>query len=313
MADLIINTPICSTVNGGNSGVPGCYFNPKNIVGVIMVDKNATFTAAEVADFKTTLQTGVLAAGASRIYPIFRFVEVSDNSEEETFSIAGYGEKEPVKDGDYDLKFRFIKGGLCLLKNLRKFNNSDMKMLLVDSDNNVFGTLNSSGELCGLSGVVFAPKMKFNDGSNASQYFFRIILDKPEELNDAPGFVHCDFNVENEVKGNLDVELVQHEVDFGVATIKLRTACGKTDLYDTYEDEFAVVENWTCANSSGAAVTITGVTKDAVNKAWDIAFTGTGVHTLNLAAPSVLAAAGIGGSPENGYEGIALEVTMPTS
>lgn len=312
MADLIINTPVCSTVNAGNTGVPGCYFNPKNIVGAIMVDKNATFTAAEVAVFKTTLQTAVLAAGTERVYPIFRFVEVADNSEEETIASSGYGEKEPVKDGDYDLKFRFIKGGLCLLKNLRKFNNTDMKVLLVDSDNNVFGTLNSAGELCGMTCVIYAPKMKFNDGSNASQYFIRIILNKPEEFNDAPGFVHCDFNVENEIKGNLDVELVQHEVDFGVATVKLRTACGKTDLYDTYDDEFAAVGMWTCTKA-GAAVTITGVAKDATNKAWDISFTGTGVHTLNLAAPSVLAAAGIGGSPENGYEGIALEVTMPTS
>lgn len=313
MADLIINKPICSTVNNGNTGVPGCYFNPKNIVGLIMVDKNAAFTPAQVADFKTTLQTAVLASGTSRIYPIFRFVEVSDNSEEETVATAGYGDKEFVKEGDYDLKFRFIKGGVCLLHNLRKFNHSDMKVLLVDSDNNIFGTQNSDGNLLGLSCTVFAPKFKFNDGSNATAYYFRLVLGKPEELNDAPGFVACDFNVENEIKGNLDVQLVEVETDLGVATIKLQTACGKTDLYDTYDDEFAAAGMWSVVDSTGAAVVISGVVKDAVNKAWDISFTGTGVHTINLAAPSVLAAAGIGGAPENGYEGVALEVTMPVS
>lgn len=314
MADLILNKPICASVNNGNTGVPSCYFNPKKIVGMIMVDKTVDFTPAEIATFKTTLQTAVLASGKARVYPIFRFTELSDNSSDENVSEQGYGDKEITKEGDYDWTFRFIKGGLCLNKNLRKFNNTDMKVLLVDSDNQIFGTKNSSGNMAGLSLAFFyAKKLKISDGSNATMYGVRVSLNKPEELNDSPAFVACDFDVESEVKGNIDVELVEVETALGVATVKLYTNCGRVDLYDTYADEFAAAGMWTCKTSTGSTVTITGVTKDVNNKAWDISFTGTGVHTLNLAATSVLAAAGIGGAPDNGYEGIELDVTMPVS
>ena len=312
MADLIINKPTCAAVAEGNTGVPSCFQNIGKITGLILVDKTTTFTPAEVAAFKTTLQTAVLTAGSGRVYPIFRFVEVADNSEDETISTTGYGNKEVANDGSYDWTFRFINGGMCLNAHLRKFNSSDKKIMLVDDSNVVYGTLDSTGNVNGLSGRIYTKKLKINDGSNATQYGVRVMLDKPEELNDAPAFVVCDFNIENEILGNLDVQLTEVETALGVATISLQTMCGKVDLYDQYADILDDISLWT-VTKAGAAVTITSVTKDAVNKAWDIAFTGTGIHEINLAAPSVLAAAGFGGYPENGYEGIALEVTMPVS
>jgi len=318
MANLYLNTPTCSEAGFGNTGVPSCFFDPKNVVGAIIVPKTLGFTAAQILTFKTTLQTATTVVGInSRIFPVFRFVGVTDNSEDVTLQTSGYGEKQIAKEGDYDWTFQYFKGGACYNANLRRFNTGEWAMLFVDSDNMIFGTKHSDGKFYGVTtSFSYAPKWKLNDGSNVTAYGLRVSLPKPEELNDRGklAYVACDFDVETEIKGLIDLELSEVETAFGIATVKIKTLCGKTDMADDYSTEFADATLWTVTkDSDGSTVVISGVTYDSGNKAWDVAFTGTGSHTIGLASPTTLSAAGIGGSPENSYEGIDLQVTMPTS
>ena len=317
MATLYLNTPTCSGAGWGNTGVSSCYFDPKNVVGCIVVPKTLGFTAAQIADFKTTLQAAVSVVGtSSRIFPIFRFVGVVDNSEDVTVQTSGYGEKQITREGDYDWTFQYFKGGACYNTSLRRYKDGEWSVLFVDSDDQIIGTKHSDGKFYGVTtSYIYAGKWKLNDGSNVTQYGLSISLPKPEELNDRGklAFVACDFDIEVEVKGLLDLELSEVEVAFGVATVKIKTLCGQADMYDTFPTEFADEDLWTVLDSDGAAVVIDSVTADADNKAWDLAFTATGVCTIGLASPDDLETAGIGGYPDNGYEGLTLEVTMPTS
>lgn len=312
MAEL--NNPGCALVVGGNTGVPGCVFTPSNIVGAILIDKSRKLLKTEIESgtFLTTLQTKTMAVGKDRIYPIFRFEEVTDNSEEATIATLGYGSKQLVKEGKYDLTFRHVKGGQCLQNKLRNFNHMDMKVLFVDSNNTIIGTLNADGDVVGLSmDFLHAAPVKMADGTNPAIYTIRFALSKPEELNDNVAFIKMDVDVEENVKGIIDLTLSEVSKTSGSVKVAIKTSCDKVNLFDLYSDDLAEGNVWVVKDSSGDDVVVSGVTADTATKSWSVAFTGTGVHTITLVPPANLDAAEIGGYPDNPYEASVLRVTMP--
>lgn len=304
-----LNTPVCTLVIGSNTGVPGCTFAPDKIVGAILTDKSYVILDADIPDIIAKLQIAVLAAGKDRAYPIFRFEEIADNSEDETISTLGYGSKQVTKDGTYDWSFR-MTNGLCFHNHLRGFNMADKKVFFIDSNNYIYGTKVATGMQGFSMDFFYAKPFKIADGSNATQFVARFAMGKPSEFNEYVAFVKSDVDVENNVKGVIDVELYQKAVVAGKATVGIRTACDKVDLYDTFDDEFADATVWGCTKA-GAAVVITGVVKNAASKGWDVSFVGVGDHVLSLVGAAALAAKNIGGAPDNGYEGNTLAVTMP--
>ena len=311
----ILNISESAIGSGANTALPSYSLQMGLIVGVIMVDPSFKIDGADLASASAViskLQTAAIATGKNKIWPIFRFVEIADNSEGPTEQTLGYGDKSTLKDGKYNWLLRHMAGGLFLHGHLRSFNKTNFYVLLVDDNNHLWGTKTADG--AGMRGLTlqeyYAMPFKVADGSNASKFEVKIALAKPEELNENVAFVNLATDVEEAVKGNIDIELVQSAVASGKATVKLLTKFEKIDLYDTFADEFASGTLWTCSKN-GVAVTITGVVKNVASKAWDVSFTGTGVHVLGLAPAATLAAASIGGAPDNGYEGNTLSVTMP--
>lgn len=311
-----LNVASCVSGTGANTALPSCVFAPGKFVGAILVDSSFEIAAADIPNIITKLQEKVLASGKNRIFPIFRFEEVADNSEDVTIQTLGYGSKSVVKDGKYDWSFRQIVGGLCLQARLRAFNKTAFKVLFVDSDNIIYGTRNAAGT--GLRGLTldffYASPFKANDGSNAAMFHLRFALAKPSEFNENIAFVQCGVDIEDNVKGNIDIELTQIILVQGQATIGLRTRCEKINLYETFADNFADGDLWKC-NSAGTGldIAITSVVKNSSAKGWDVSFIGAGEHTLSLVDPKALSAANIGGAPDNGYEGNTLTVIMPGS
>lgn len=305
-----INTPVC-VVGGANTGVPACAMAPDKFVGAILIPRSKTFTDVEAVAIIRHLQAMCLAVASQRAYPIFRFEEIADNSEEETVNTLGYGSKQVAKDGKYDWTFRFLKGGLCFQKKLRAFNKADMKVLFVDSNNIIFGTRAADGNITGFSlDFFYAKPFKAADGSNAAIFQARFALSKPAEFNENVVYVNPGVDVEESIKGNIDVELVQLAVASGKVTVGVQTVCDKVDLFETYDDALASGDLWK-VTKAGAVVAVTSVAKSATLPGWVISFTGTGEHVVSLATPAELAAVDVGGTPDNGYESDSLTVTMP--
>lgn len=307
MAEL--NNPGCVLVIGANTGIPGCDFAPDKFVGAILIDKSTIIEDADIPDIISKLQELTLATGRDRIHPIFRFEEIADNSEEETVSTLGYGSKQVVKEGKYDWTFRIVKGGLCLNNKLRAFNKASKKVLFIDSNNVIYGTRVEGGFTGFTMDFFYAKPFKANDASNAAIFNVRFALAKPEEFNEKVAFVKADQDIEEAVKGLIDLELVQLAVASGKVTVGIRTACDKVNIYEAFGDVLAAGELWK-VSKNGAPVTITSVAKNDTAGGWDVSFTGTGEHVITLAAPSVLAAANVGGYPENGYEAGILKATL---
>lgn len=311
----ILNNPGC-VVNAANTGLPDCPFAPDKFVGAILIDKSYVFASADVLTataFITKLQELALTPGKNRAYPIFRFEEIADNTEEETIATLGYGSKQVIKDGKYDWTFRITKGGLCFQKKIRAFNKVEKKVLFVDDSGNIYGTVNASGEFTGFSmDFFFAKPFKAADGSNAAIFNARFALSKPKEFNDDVAFIKTSLDVEESVKGIIDLNLTSVASILGFATVAVKTACDQLSIYDLYDGLLADPDMWIVKNSSGAPVTVSAVTKVAASEAWKLAFTGTGTHTIQLAAAADLATGGIGGAPGNGYESDIITVTMPS-
>ncbi|KAF0193985.1 MAG: hypothetical protein FD166_3611 [Bacteroidetes bacterium] len=305
-----LNNPGCVLIVGANTGVPGCTFAPEKFVGAILVPRNFIIADADIPSIISKLQELTLASKANRIYPVFRFEEISDNSEEPSIATLGYGSKQVTKEGKYDWTFRIIQGGLCYQNKLRAFNKSNMKVLFIDAEDVIYGT-RVSGGLAGLSlDFFYASPFKANDASNSAIFNVRFALSKPREFNEDVAFVKADQDVEEAVKGVIDIELVQLAVAANSVTVGLRTACDKVNLFDSLSAPIADGNLW-LVTKNGAPVTITGVSENAGLKGWNVLFTGTGEHVITLVSPEELAAVEVGGAPENGFEAGTLKVTMP--
>lgn len=320
----VANTPACSTGGKGNTGIASCNFDLKRIAGIIAVPISSSLTAADVLDLKTTLQAKcVLDDRNARYYPIFNVTGIEDSSAAADYYTSGYGDMEKTTDGKYHLTMTVRDGGLCRHVNLRDFENEEHRYYLCDEYGQILGTKNSSGDGTGLTGTLTVMPFKMPTATEPSLYQFKITFEQPDEINNRTKVWYVDtdkgINWKRDILGCLEVELYTLANVVGTLTVGIRTACGKTNLYDTYDDEFASAALWNCINvATGGAVTISAVAKNTTLKAWDLSITNPTSPSaalpviVSLDGPATLVAASIGGAPGNGYEDVEnLAVTLP--
>jgi hypothetical protein len=322
MAD-IVNIPPCSDSQHLNTGRTDCFIEMQKPVMVILAPMSHRIKAANRADittFKTFLQAEALAG---HIFPLSELVLSADNSEDMSISTDAYGTKKVTKEGDYDWLFESSRGGNCFNAIMRSFNKMGYGAYVIDSDQTLFGTfVTAYGDMRPLTtSITYAPKFKIANGADSSKYFFRLALSRPEELNDAGKLAYIvgsgettSIDYPTEVVGNLDVRLRQIANAADAFTVGANLSCGNADLYDLFADELAAVAAWAVTNAStGATITVTGVTKDATNKGWILAHATAGaakITSTGAAAWAALTPTAVGGGGENGYECDTITATL---
>lgn len=308
----ILNTRVC-TAAGGNTGIADCSLTLQNILAGFLVPSSFELTNANLASASTAL--AALQAAASndnpllRIYPLPEVVGMTDNTEDVVLQTLGYGAPVPVRDGKYNLQFQYTRGGNCVSNQLRKFNGLNYKVIFIDAAGVLFGTKVGTS----LKGIpldyFYASPFRFNDGSNITNLGYRMTFN-PTYINENLGFISLNLADVLAINGlqNAVVTLGAARAT-NVIKVKVLTGCSGTDLYDTYSAELANVARWV-VTYNGLNITITSVAVDANIKGWTITldaadpdYNAAGPFAVNLAAPSVLAAAGV-----TGYEGLALVV-----
>lgn len=309
------------TSDAGNTGIGACALDFKKIVGAILTPKGYKIAAADLADAASllaklqadTLQTSKV----SRIFPIHGFVSVEDNStglQKETFN---YGPEAPVRDGINNWTFKFVNGGLTLLKNLRLFNkNNAYDFLFIDDENKILGTagVDETGAPC-LKAIpsmyVWAHQWKANTGQAVSDYKVEFAFE-PKYVNEYVAYAPAGFDMATNVTGLQDVALSgTAAVTSGVFNIE--AIAGGTNLGDLYDTELAAAGAWEAKNATtGAAITVTGVTYDSSAKKFVVAlnasdpdYPATGFVLINLVTPSALAALQVVGFESTGAAKIA--------
>ena len=301
----LLNDPGCTAL-GGNTGTPGCAFYPGQIVGAILIPETKEFANSDLDTFIATCQTLMLSAEGTRIYPVFRFDAVIDNTADITVKSLGYGGEQVTKEGKRNYTFEMYQGGFCHNAQLRKFNGSKQyKVLLVDHKNIIYGVRTATDGLKGFTlDYLHTYDWKLDTGEEAAKFMIRFAFAKTTEFNEDLGYFDAGQDVEDALRGILDVEMY----DIASSTSKkhivgIRTVCDKVSLYDAYADAvaagFATVFT---ATKAGAAANPTACVKVDLSKGWELEFAATGVHVLTLGTPAVLDAASVGGPPDAGYE-----------
>lgn len=306
MANALNNFPC--TLLGANVGFGACVVDFKNITGAIIVPQGTSFTQANTltpAAFLTALIAATSAVKASRAYPIGNFGEIKDGSESAVTEKLGYGSELVVRDGTFKWAFRIEKGGFCLSKALRAFNNMNVDVFFIDANGLVIGQRNvSSAGVVTFGGIpqyqAYQEPLKINDGSKNTIYmqnfsFAGNAFDSFGGVQLAPADISL-------IKGLQPIYLYGATRTTNVSVVKGTVGCVGDDLGITFGATLADVSLWKVQDSvtGNFYATITSVAYSATTNAYtvtvptaDPAYNSGNPVNLSLAAASVLDAAGL--------------------
>ena len=285
--------------------------------GAFLFDGPVTFYRSDLANLQTVLQN--LAwndTKLTRVFPIHKFVNPTDNTEAAVIQTFSDGSKAKVRDGVYDWSFQFTSGGFCLQQALRTHvSNSGSYALFYDKERKILGTT-SNGEFAPIPLQVFdVEPWKMNTGQATAIYMPRFVF-ATNYANEDAEYVQTDFNLEQIVGlQDIKIQVLGFNHTTGVASVALITECGGANLYDLYSAQF-VAAMWKASNAAtGADITITSVTPISSSKTFNVLmntadpdFPTSNAIYLNLVAPSALNTGGIAG-----YEGEQATLTVISS
>lgn len=276
-----------------NLGRVACDVKMGVPTGIIFSYGRTVITEEDAADLTKMLAKTQGDVYQSRLQPYTGgFQQITDNSTEatvDTQSSTGYTEK--LADGSVVFAFGF-PNRVCLGKQVVAIENAGFTHAFVIAGGYVWGI--KSGEA--LQG--FAIKSLYVTGAG-----FNTDSVKPIQLNINFGSdIEFDKSREGLKLGyasDMIVGLDTYEVT-ATATPKkytLQAPCTGSNPYDLYKAELSDPSAWKVTGSDGASIDVSGVTGDDAAKAFALTFEApaTGGYTVNLAAPSVLAEAGVSG------------------
>ena len=125
----------------------------------------------------------------------------------------------------------------------------------------------------------------------------------PSEFVDSLAYIQTTEDMEYEIRGNRECEMVQKEATAESVSVDIINKCGGQSILSVYGDELAEANLW------GGGVAVTAVTYASGL----LKFTGSFKNGDKIVPSGVaeLAAAGVGGSPEYGIEITPLTVKIP--
>ncbi len=304
----------------GNTGVGPCFLDYTNIVGAFLVPKG---DEVDVTDLQTALIAKTHAANkADRWFPIYDFVNTTDNTEDKTVQQFNTGASAVVREGYNNWKFQYLAGGLSLLKNLRKMNGTSHDFIFFDNNMRLMGIPGSDAtKIKGIptsGGRFWAGPWKVNDGTKVSEYMVEFVF-PVRYTNDYVVSVKADFDIPSTVNGLQDVELTSPTINVtgGSYNILARTTASLSNMGDRYSTELASAGDWVAADgTTGAAITVTAVTYNSTTKVFVVALDTADTDypadgqpiLINLADPETLAGDGI-----DGYESTGAVSVLATS
>lgn len=303
----------------GNVGQPtGGFPSLDHFTGMIL-----HFDGFEVADanlesyalLQTALQTATLAAIDNRIFPVMHIQGATDNTPAVETKTAPYGNKVSQVEKPHSFTFEMENWGMGWWSEVRNFNERlDLRAFFV-TPTLVIGERTATG-FQGFEVSVNFEQVKPGNVADYTKYNMNVEITNPTALSGPSYTVEVPEGtiLRNKLKGITGVTLSSLLNASNLATVGAVKTINSQNLYDIYADALAKPTAWVALNAStGATVTITGVTKDATNKGWAIAHAEADLPVLlSLAAPAALAALSpaVGTASTGGFESDVLSVTF---
>lgn len=311
---------ICAS-SWGNLGTTGCAFDPDQINGFIITPDTKAYTMNYATDaaFLTALKADAIAAAKNaRIYPYFRVIDCVDNTAANSVQTSGYGIHIKTELGKPMLQLTMAQRGLHQLQSVYQFmGNNGIKLFLSDKRGFLWGQKTSTGTFCGF-GVDVAPEaFKMAAGTNATEKKMNIYFKEEDAFLNPDKLDFYSFDrgtvLADELSGVHDVKLTLVSASTSAIVVKCQRADNLLDMGVNYETALELPTAWKLILvSTGAAVTITGVTYSSTAGTFTLAGTfATAANLLSLQDPTTLAgiATPLGNGQTGGFESNVLTVT----
>lgn len=268
------------------SGVEKCSKKEGYTIGMFVSDDKARFPADRdpfLAELEANINSG-------KLIPLKSFIENTGNGGDVATNEIGFAGPVPSGYNAYNETYRFETGaGECLYKSLQALNQQKKRVIRIDKDGYVFGTLMQEGEtvsLAGFSAYLVISRTKAT--SNTDIYnlgviaYYGVNYKTVEEPN-----LHA-FELGEIPDGIVGVYL-EKGATAGLAMVV--SSCGGTDYTSEYGTEFA--DETLFVNASGANPESVGYNAATGT----LLFTPTGSYRIvgatQLAAKNIIGLGGI--------------------
>lgn len=301
-------------IDNGNTGVGDCWNDIGIPRGLLFVDKDQIFTTASIASLKTQLEAAILAdIPGNRLYPVQNIVEPTDNTTDpNTQQFAGDGSTIVAGENNYNLSFRWVDGGFCLLHSLRKSKGQTKAFFIIDSFGNLIGTdagtPTAPEQIRGIIGYNYTNPFKWAISTSAIAEYKTMLSFEPSQVNENIAIV--DFSNDgglgylSRLNGLFNVDITQAAAPSSTTvTVKAKVSgCTNEDLYDAYADALAVPAAWRVTRvDNGGSISVSAVTKSVGTHGWVLTLTAATGLTVNvaLAGPTELDGIDVSGYASN--------------
>lgn len=253
-----------------NLGLVTCNKLPQLIRGMITTPNSFSLTEAQ-ALVASNWQNAMIAEASERIHYWPPFINMENISEEAVYEDLPLGYLA-VRDGNY--RFRFgIKQNLCIHKAMFTHRSNQGRAFLYDTENQLIGTLDSDGNIRGLSiQLLHTEKMIFSDGSVSTKSPIVLALLDNKEL-DRDGVI-IDASFVNSLDRIVQAELEIVSAADNEIVVDVTIACDGTPLSGLLQADFVLTD------SNGDAQTISGSSEN--NGRYTLTGTGLVSGTLGL-------------------------------
>lgn len=301
-----------------NTGAIQCDIAPGIPVAIFIWNDIQPITAVQGSQFQPFLENAAQlsksAAGKLFLFPIIQ--DVADKTQSNKTGTLNLGFSTILLEGKPDYEFK-VFAGQSLVPQLRKFNNQNVKILILDNHNRVWGVASGSN-FTGAQVKMFTTGIGFATGQAVDEGVVTISVSYliAAELNDAAAYgqITSFSNILGLIDAN--VGFISNIANVYKIGITIPTAqIGQTiNLGNNYSTLLANAALWVAYTGNNFATTlaITSVAYDATIGAWTVTFDSTAFGALavgtkiqlGLVAPPTLNAANI-----TGIEGVVTILT----
>ena len=202
--------------------------------GFILHHKDEKFPIDETA-YNAAISAGIIAAGINRVTPLIGGItDYQITGGDVKTSQEGFGPEDPIDINAKRIDYIINKGGLCLLRQLKKLNGRQIRVFQIDKNRVAYGTVATIGGeevFRGFLVKVWAAK-RDNNGSQTGAIIFSVFFDAEygnEENNIASSALT------EEYEGLTGVILKRT----ATGKAKFVVACSGDDLTSTYGTKLA--------------------------------------------------------------------------
>jgi len=157
------------------TGKESCLKKETKTVGLLVTKLNAKYPMDAQAFNEGIENEYINGTGLLRLTPINDVRITSNDGGDVATEDVGYGETAPVGFNGFSQTYR-VDGGVCLMKQLRRLSNSEVRVIRIDDQNGAFGTIVTDRQGDHFAGYKAILMVGENHADGSTGYFITLYV-----------------------------------------------------------------------------------------------------------------------------------------